>query len=536
VVAVSVSAACWIALGGDFAGLPWQLPFAAEQADAAGPADGVPVRIDSTPAGAEVLVDGVRRGRAPMLLPLSSGSHNLLLRQPESIDAPLPLDVQAEGASVSVSLWRRKPDVVPLRPVYPGASLGDARFLADGTLATTVTTGPSSSANTSGPTRELWHLDPATVNLTHLSSGSPSEAVVSVVALAPDGRQVAYATGGSTTSVSPWPTSSSESYSEAAGAAPPSVRVSNSDSSNSQTVFAIDRGPRSPATDTEHITGVVWTPNGQGLVVTTRTDTTPARARLVLVTTGATGADNEPPAPTDLVVLPAEVIPESAVVDSNGGWLAFLARATSSSNTTNTVTLCVVQLRGGGAFRDVVDIGPAQRLPAVAPLAWAPTSTESVNTQARLAFVAPVPAANTSSGAGLFDIFGALQPAATPTGLFVLDLNGSAAGASQPRRIGTVTGLAAPVWRDQSTIYGFVHRDDGSLSLQAVDVSSGTVHDTGALIPPGIVRGNGLSARWDAEHGRALLLAHPAGGSTDPSVAGLQGWLVSFLSPSEVKP
>jgi hypothetical protein len=537
VVAVSVSAACWIALGGDFTGLPWQLPFAAEQADAAGTADGVPVRIDSTPAGAEVLVDGVRRGRAPALLPVSSGSHTLLLRQSESIDALLPFDVQAEGASVSVSLWRRKPDVVPLRPVYPGASMGDARFLADGGLTVSVTTGPGSSGNITGPTRELWHLDPATGNLTHLSYGSPSEALVSAVALAPDGRQVAYATGGSTTSVTLWPTSNGASPTEGAGARLPSVRVSDPDGSNQRTVFAIDHGPRSPATDTEHITDVVWMPDGQHLVVVTRMDTTPARARLVLVTTGAAKTDDEGPTTRDLVVLPAEVLRNSAVVDSGSGWLAFLAHATSSSNTTNTVTLCVVQLRGGSTFRDVTDLGPAQRLAAVAPLVWAPTSPEAMNTQARLAFVAPVPAANTSSGTGLFDIFGALQPGATPTGLFVLDLNGSAAGAFQPRRIGTVTGLAAPVWRDQSTIYGFLRRADGSLSLQAVDVSSGIAHDTGALISPGTVQGSGLSARWDVERGRALLLTHPAGGSTNnPSPTGLQAWLVLFLPPNEVKP
>jgi hypothetical protein len=495
------------------------------------------VRIDSTPAGAEVLVDGTRRGRAPALLALSSGSHNLLLRQPESIDAQLPLDVPAEGGSVSVSLWRRKPDILPLRPVYPGASLGDARFLTDGKLTTSVTTGPGSSTTASAHSAEVWQLDPAIGNLSHLSSGSPSDAVVSAVALAPDGHQVAYATGGSTTSTSLWPTSSSLSDAEGAGAALPAARVSNPDGSNPRTVFKIDRGSRSPAPDTEHITDVVWSPDGQHLVIVTRTDTTPARSRLVVVATGASGTAVEAPATkTDLIILPAEVIPASAVVDSSGGWLAFLARATSTSNTTNTVTLCVVQLRSGGAFRDVVDLGPAQRLPAVAPLAWAPTSPEAVNTQAQLAFVAPVPAANTSSGTGLFDIFGALQPPATASGLFVLDLNGGPAGTSQPRRIGTVTGLAAPVWRDQSTIYGFVHRDDGSLSLQAVDVSSGSEYNTGALIPPGTVQGSGLSARWDVLHGRALLLTHPTSGTTNPSPTGLQAWLVSFLSPSEVQP
>jgi hypothetical protein len=137
---------------------------------------------------------------------------------------------------------------------------------------------------------------------------------------------------------------------------------------------------------------------------------------------------------------------------------------------------------------------------------------------------------------GLFDIFGSLRPPATPSGLFVLGVNDGGA-ISQPRRIGTATGMAAPVWRDDSTIYAFSRRDDGSLALGSVDVSIGAVHDTGAVIPSDTVQGTGLSARWDIEHGRALLLTRPASGNTAQATAGLQAWLVSFLSPStEVQP
>src|SRR3954449_10237006 len=58
-----------------------------------------------------------------------------------------------------------------------------------------------------------------------------------------------------------------------------------------------------------------------------------------------------------------------------------------------------------------------------------------------------------NAGTGFLDIFGTLRPTAEATGLFVVDLT-AGGGAAQPRRIGTFTGLAAPVWRDQSTIYG----------------------------------------------------------------------------------
>jgi hypothetical protein len=152
-----------------------------------------------------------------------------------------------------------------------------------------------------------------------------------------------------------------------------------------------------------------------------------------------------------------------------------------------------------------------------------------------LAFIAPVAEAPRSSGIGVFDIFGALRPPTALSGLFVLDLN-PAGSATQPRRIGSLTNLAAPVWRDESTIYGFARQDDGSLSLQAVDIANGTMRDTGARIPPSIVQGGGLAARWDVEHGRALLLTRPNAGASSASVGGLQAWLVSFLSSSEARP
>jgi hypothetical protein len=116
--------------------------------------------------------------------------------------------------------------------------------------------------------------------------------------------------------------------------------------------------------------------------------------------------------------MPAEILPRSAVVDPSGSWLAFAARATTSSNTASLVALCVLELRSGGTLRDVADLGPAQRLPAVGPFAWAPGAGNGA--APRLAFAAPVPAQTINSGTGPFDIFGAFRPAATPSGLFVL--------------------------------------------------------------------------------------------------------------------
>ena len=99
-----------------------------------------------------------------------------------------------------------------------------------------------------------------------------------------------------------------------------------------------------------------------------------------------------------------------------------------------------------------------------------------------------------------------------------------------------MTGIAAPVWPDESTILGFSRRDDGSLSLRTADISTGSVRDTGAHIPPGTAQGSRLAARWDVEHGRALLLARFAAGGTEQSASGLQAWLVSFVPSTEVRP
>jgi hypothetical protein len=249
-----------------------------------------------------------------------------------------------------------------------------------------------------------------------------------------------------------------------------------------------------PSTIDEHITDLVWTPDDQHLIVITQTDSAPARSRLILVdltTMDAPSADS--PKATDLVIVPAEVLPNSATLDPSGRWLAFLARAATTSNTSSAVTLCAVELLPGGSFRDIADVGSVQRLPAVAPLAWAPD--DLAHPSARLAYVAPVPASAANSSVSPLDVFSALRPAAPPSGLFVVDMNSTEVGAGLPRRIGTLAGTAAPVWRDASTLLGFARHDDESLLLRSIDVASGVAHDTGAEFPPGTAQGTGLGAR-----------------------------------------
>jgi hypothetical protein len=107
---------------------------------------------------------------------------------------------------------------------------------------------------------------------------------------------------------------------------------------------------------------------------------------------------------------------------------------------------------------------------------------------------------------------------------------------AQPRRLGTAINNFGLVWRFPKTLFGFARQDDRALALHTIDPTSGAVHDLGVRLPADTARGTtGLSVRWDARHGSALLLAHaPDGGSSAAGAGGgpLQAWLVSFISPN----
>jgi len=537
---IAITAAiAWALAGGDASGvaafLPAWLAFAGPP-----PADlvvgGALVHLDSTPAGAEVRVDSVRRGRTPVALSLAPGRHTVSLLSPETLDATQTLDVPAAGVDLTVSLWRRRPDILPVRPVYPGADLVDAQFLADGQVALTISlpgrNGPSEPA--SG--RELWRLDPATGSLVRLTVADGSYLRAPLLALAPDGQRVAYlAPGSSAGPTTLWPTKADRPASENGGRSP-SVRLAAlTGSTPPQPMFELPSAAASASARVEHLVDLVWTPDSSRLVAITQTDGTPTRTRFFLIDIGRVPpADASRPPATELVLLPAEEVPASTSVDPTGRWLAFVAHARTASGGPDILTLCVIELRPGGDFRDLADLGPAQRIPAAAPVAWGPSVTGA--SSARLAFVAPTPGSTSNSG-GLLDLFGALRPSAPPSGLFLADLATTGLAASQPHRLGTATNMLAPVWRDDGTILGLVRQDNGALALRTVDPGSGGSHDPGAQLPAGTGQGSGLAAHWDAQQRRALLLSRPSAGATTPAgTAPLQAWLVSFVPAAPVAP
>jgi PEGA domain len=78
------------------------------------PPGGVPVHLDSLPSGADIVVDGARRGRTPLDASLVPRQHTVTLRHVDSLDDKLTLEVPDTGASVLVKLWRQRPGVFPL--------------------------------------------------------------------------------------------------------------------------------------------------------------------------------------------------------------------------------------------------------------------------------------------------------------------------------------------------------------------------------------------------------------------------------------
>jgi hypothetical protein len=129
-----------------------------------------------------------------------------------------------------------------------------------------------------------------------------------------------------------------------------------------------------------------------------------------------------------------------------------------------------------------------------------------------------------------------LRAPAPASGLFVSDFDASSVQTTQPRRLGKLTGVVAPVWRQDGTLLSFIRQNDGALALRTIG-PGGATNDPGAPLPAGAIQGAGLAAHWDPAHGRVLLLSRTTTTNSNAAgVAPLQAWLVSYLPPSQVTP
>src|SRR5713226_4271055 len=91
-----VSAAAW-------ARTPAQQP---PTALAEPPPETAPLEVTSTPSGADVFIDGQPRGATPATVDVVPGRHDIVLQAQDAIDETRSVDVDADGFSLALSLWR----------------------------------------------------------------------------------------------------------------------------------------------------------------------------------------------------------------------------------------------------------------------------------------------------------------------------------------------------------------------------------------------------------------------------------------------
>ncbi len=401
--------------------------------------------VSSVPNGALVLIDGHDHGRTPARIIVPPGEHRVTFTNPRAMVARTTVRA-ASGDTLEITgtLWLQTPTVQRLKPPFPGASVADATFLADGSVALAVTLPPGSD-------HELW------VQATQgtLQPVGPATAH-GPMAITWDGTQVAYLAPSTPTTTS--------------------FAASDQQLSTVWTVpgtggTAVLRYALPPVNQDDHLTDLSWAPDGKHLLVVARQQAAlVSRTRLLWL--DVAGHRVQP-----LVTLPSNVVPGSFQWSPRGDQVALLTQASS------LVSLCLLTTTPP-SFRYLVDLSHDDSSPApYPPVSWSPDG-------ASMAFTAPT--STTSS-----QLSGALFGPQTSTGLFLTPTVGT-----ESQRVGTVTGRA-PLWRDDGRILTLTRTDGrGPLVVQATEPRGAHTEVLGTIPLPG----TGIpAARWDQVHGQALL-------------------------------
>ena len=148
--------------------------------------------VASMPPGARVLVDGREHGRTPITVLATAGRHELVLKHADAVDEHQEIYVVGDGV-VEVNLWLRRPDAVQLRAAYPGSTIRDVAFLADGRLSMSMSRAEHSCAPDGNAAVEAWVFDPTDGEFRPLSHAT--EYAAPFLAVSPDGRRVPFARG-----------------------------------------------------------------------------------------------------------------------------------------------------------------------------------------------------------------------------------------------------------------------------------------------------------------------------------------------------
>ncbi|HEY8745832.1 MAG TPA: hypothetical protein VIU62_22320, partial [Chloroflexota bacterium] len=387
-------------------------------------------------------------------LAVAPGEHHLTFQGPQVMAATASVRAVAhETGNIQATLWLRTPAVQQLRPPFPGASITNAGFLADGRVALTVALPP-------GTERQIW-IRQREGALQHLGPTAAHGALAS----SPAGRQVAY--------LAPAPAVAGAG--NAADLPLTTVRLWSDDGRPERQVYAL------PAKTQDRISDLAWSPDGHHLLLIINHQAmdsgTTTQLRWLDVAHGSVRT---------LVELPSAVVAGSFLWSPHGDTVAFLTQAGP------LVSLCLLGVNPP-AFRYLADLGQNEANPLpFPPLAWSADGSH-------LVYAAPVQIRSNTLGGWLFGTRSA--PA----------LFSTTAPWTQSRKLSKVVGNA-PVWRADGSLLALAQTNgSGPLRVQAVNPGSGALTPVGTLPLPAA---STYAVRWDAAHGQALLAQRGTGSAT----------------------
>jgi len=397
--------------------------------------------VTGVPTGTEVVVGNLVRGYTPAVVRVPAGDQRIQLNHHGYMSSARWLHSTAgQALTLDDHLWRQRPDVLRLQPVFPGAAITDAMFLHDGQLVLTVTM-PSETD------RQFWLVD-GTGGTRRLDPPDLHGAV----ALSPDGTRIA-ALAPDTTSLGTPERGAGPSH---------TIWTVDTDGKHARQIFAL---PSSPSG--EHLIDASWSPNGRRLLAIS---TLPlpggtTQRRLVVLDLPAMAG---PTQAQNLITIPSDIVIGSARWSPDGAWVALM------THTDRVISLVLVNTISG-AFRYLADVGTRDvvSLP-FNPVDWTPDSQ-------RLVYAAPNP-----------------EPSITTTSWFVsskasAELFTFATDTRAIHRVGA-TEARSPAWRTPDHLLAFTTpRGTRGLLLRSFD-PDGTGQDQ-TILPISI--GSTVTARWD---------------------------------------
>jgi len=417
------------------------------------------IRLVGVPSDVTVAVDGQPLAQASPVPSLPAGEHVVAFHGERVVDASYDVVVHPDATTtLAPDLWLRHPRIAPLRPTYPGSSIVGASFLADGRIALVEALPP-------GNDDQLWLVDP---------NGAPRRVGPAdqshAIALAPDGRRVAYLVQGNTA------TTRRMGLDE--------VWIAGSGGGDERRSFALP--PDDPG---ESLVDLSWAPDGQHLLIASRVaDRSGGRWSRLRWLDLANGEARE------LATFPGDVVFGSYTWSPVGDRVAFMTRVGQTS------ALCALDI-ASTTFQDVAELGggAAASFP-FAPVAWSDDGQRLIYS-ARSA---------TSASSGW--LFGA-QPS---IGLDAVDFPRPIS-----RRLGSDLGQFPAVRADGAVVLVDHPRSDAPYVVRQLE-PKGQSRD---LFSVAATPSSAFAVLWDLAHDQAILATRAANSTGS---APIDYWLVRF--------